>query len=153
MKKMLLKCLAVAGLVFATSSVFAAEPTFQVHIESTPAAISAHNAIVANSKSTGLKANFGGLQSDIIAINFTSAPVTVVIHDDFSNTDIALNIPSRSSGRYGSIHFFPYRTVTVLNPNGAVAWQSNSVESFDTIAVYLSDNKYVVYDTKNPPPV
>jgi hypothetical protein len=135
MKKMLLKCLAVAGLILFTSSAFAA-PNYQVSIEPISVALNSRTALsaprIANSVST-----------DIIVVNYSNSSIILAY------PGAPRLITERTSGRILSSDFGGYSTVVLQNAQGAEIWRSNSVGPFDTISVYLSNDKYVIYDTHN----
>lgn len=134
MKKMLLKCLSIASLLIATSSVFAA-PSYQTSVVPTSVALSSR---------TALKATAGrSVSSDIIVINYTKSSI-VLAYPGPSRL-----ITERTSGRIFSPDYAGYTTVILQTPEGKEFWRSNTVGPFDTISVYLSNDQYVVYDTAN----
>jgi hypothetical protein len=134
MKKMLLKCLAVLGLVLFTSTVFAA-PTYQVSVEPISVALNSRTAL------TALAAN--SVATDIIVVNYSNSSIILAY------PGAPRLITERTSGRILSPDFGGYSTVVLQNSQGAEIWRSTTVGPFDTISVYLSNDKYVVYDTHN----
>jgi hypothetical protein len=137
MKKMLLKCLSVVGLVLLTSSAFAA-PSYQVTVEPISDALSSHAALAI--KNVNAK-TLGGIATDIIVVNYSSSSIVLA----YPGTPRL--ITERTSGRIQSPDYAGYATVVLQNSQGVEFWRSNAVGPFDTISVYLSNDKYVVYDT------
>ena len=134
MKKMLLKCLSVAGLVLFTSAAFA-ESAYQVSLEPISDALGRHAAAATkNVKSLGLA-------TDIIVVNYSNSSIVLAYPGN------PLLITERTSGRIQRFDYSGYSTVVLQNAQGVEFWRSNAVGPFDTISVYLSNDKYVVYDT------
>lgn len=137
MKKMLLKCLTAMSLVVATSAVFA-EPTYQISNVSISDALNSRQALAQKTLAKNLS-----IATDIIVVNYSNSSIILA----YPGTPRV--ITERTSARITSPDYSGLSTVILQNASGAEFWRSGSVYPFDTISVYISAGKYVVYDTHN----
>ncbi len=132
MKKHFVQWLATACVLLSTTAVMAA-PHYQVTVEPISDALSSHAAL--------LSKKMAGIAVDIIVVNYTNSSIIQAY------PGVPRLLSERTSGRIQSAEFLPFTTVILQNAQGVEFWRSNTVGPFDTISVYLSNDRYVVYDT------
>jgi hypothetical protein len=146
MKKALSRTFAiVASAVISVSAFAEATPAGNITLDSIEAGLQARNAAL-HPIGNALAAAAQGIGSD-----------TYIITINYSNTDIIVDYPTnsalvtqRTSARYERTNYTGYSHVdlyTSVNGHRGALIKSLDARFHDIISVYVSDGKYVVYDT------
>ncbi len=142
--KKTLQAVALVIALFATNLTFAAamqNVTIQPSIDD---ALKARTDVLKKAKqgAASLAAN-ASTNNDtyIVVINYTNDNVNV----SFPTQRVQLT--TKTAARYEKNNYSGTTYIELSNPNGVVFWSGN-VGYHDLVSVYVSNNQYVVYDTK-----
>lgn len=126
-----------AGLILA-SNVFAdaqlAGSTDILPLDTALQARASHLQIPARTRSVGI-------DTYIMVINYTDTTIQAKLPDR------TINLTRRTAGRYQRTNYTGTSYIEIDREDGGFIWAGN-VDYQDLLSVYISNGKYVVYDTK-----
>lgn len=135
-----LKTVALVIGIFATTATFAASKESVTPLTSISDALQARTAAIQKPK-VGSLAPAVSSDTYIVAINYTDDTIFV------SFPSSREQLTTHTASRYERLNYNGTSYIEIANPNGVRVW-SGYVGYHDLISVYVSNGKYVVYDTK-----